>query len=69
MSTELTSRQHEVLAFIGHFKTLHGYPPTRADIAKHFGFKSVNAAEEHVKALVRKGAITLDRGRARGIGI
>jgi len=44
-----------------------GFPPTRADIAKEFGFKSANAAEEHLKALARKGAIEIIPGASRGI--
>ena len=44
-----------------------GYPPTRADIARELGFKSPNAAEEHLKALARKGVIELIRGASRGI--
>ena len=44
-----------------------GYPPTRADIAKELGFKSANAAEEHLKALARKGAIEMIAGASRGI--
>ena len=44
-----------------------GYPPTRADIAQALGFKSANAAEEHLKALARKGAIEIIAGASRGI--
>ena len=42
-------------------------PPTRAEIAKHLGFRSVNAAEEHLRALARKGIIELQSGTSRGI--
>jgi repressor LexA len=44
-----------------------GYPPTRADIAKELGFRSANAAEEHLRALARKGAIEMVPGTSRGI--
>jgi repressor LexA len=44
-----------------------GYPPTRAEIAKSLGFKSANAAEEHLRALARKGAIEMVPGASRGI--
>ena len=45
----------------------HGYPPTRADIAREIGFKSPNAAEDHLRALARKGAIEMIPGASRGI--
>jgi len=64
---ELTPRQAEVLAFIRECIELEGMPPTRAEIAKKLGFKSANAAEEHLKALQRKGAIELVKGTSRGI--
>ena len=47
----------------------NGYPPTRAEIAQELGFKSPNAAEEHLKALARKGAIEMTPGASRGIRI
>jgi repressor LexA len=63
----LTLRQTEVLELIrSHIKET-GYPPTRADIAQKLGFKSPNAAEEHLKALARKGAIKMIPGTSRGI--
>lgn len=64
---ELTPRQSQVLAFIRDFITDQGMPPTRAEIARALGFKSVNAAEEHLRALQRKGAIELVSGTSRGI--
>ena len=64
---KLTQRQEEVLAVIRHHIDDTGYPPTRADIAKELGFKSANAAEEHLKALARKGAIEIVAGASRGI--
>ena len=65
--TPLTSRQSEVLAFIEEFVEEVGMPPTRAEIARNLGFKSANAAEEHLRALKRKGAIELLSGTSRGI--
>jgi repressor LexA len=64
---ELTPRQQRVLEFIRSFIVEQGMPPTRADIARALGFKSVNAAEEHLRALKRKGAIELVAGASRGI--
>ena len=64
---KLTVRQAEVLEFIKSYIEETGYPPTRADIAKEHGFKSPNAAEEHLKALARKGAIEMIPGTSRGI--
>ena len=66
---KLTPRQSEILAFIKRCLEDHGYPPTRAEIAQELGFKSPNAAEEHLKALARKGAIELTPGASRGIRI
>ncbi|MFP6797059.1 MAG: transcriptional repressor LexA [Pseudomonadales bacterium] len=64
---KLTTRQAEVLDLIRTHIRDTGYPPTRADIASEFGFKSPNAAEEHLKALARKGAIEMIPGTSRGI--
>ncbi len=64
---KLTKRQTEVLDCIRHYIETTGYPPTRADIARELGFRSANAAEEHLKALARKGAIELTKGTSRGI--
>ena len=66
---KLTPRQAEILAFIKHCLDDNGYPPTRAEIAQALGFKSPNAAEEHLKALARKGAIEMTPGASRGIRI
>lgn len=63
----LTARQAEVLDVIKSHITETGYPPTRADIAAELGFRSANAAEEHLKALARKGAIEVIPGTSRGI--
>lgn len=64
---KLTPRQEQVLAFVRQHIEDTGYPPTRADIARQLGFKSANAAEEHLKALARKGAIEMIPGASRGI--
>ena len=66
---KLTPRQAEILAFIKECLESNGYPPTRAEIAIKLGFKSPNAAEEHLKALARKGAIEMTPGASRGIRI
>jgi len=66
---KLTQRQSEVLDCIRHYIETTGYPPTRADIANELGFRSANAAEEHLKALARKGAIEMIPGTSRGIRI
>jgi len=65
----LTARQAQVLDLIRQYITDTGYPPTRAEIAQELGFKSANAAEEHLKALARKGAIEMIPGTSRGIRI
>ena len=59
---KLTARQAQVLELIKSHIEDTGYPPTRADIAKELGFRSPNAAEEHLKALARKGAIEIIPG-------
>lgn len=64
---KLTTRQSQVLDLIRKHIDNTGYPPTRADIAAQLGFKSANAAEEHLKALARKGAIEIIPGTSRGI--
>ena len=64
---KLTVRQQEILDFIRNSREVLGAPPTRAEIAAAFNFASPNAAEEHLKALARKGIIVLEPGAARGI--
>jgi repressor LexA len=64
---KLTSRQSEILSFIQEFIDGSGMPPTRAEIARALGFRSPNAAEEHLRALKRKGVIDLLPGASRGI--
>jgi repressor LexA len=65
----LTQRQSEVVRFIENFSAGSGYPPTRAEIARHFGWSSANAAEDHLRALVKKGVIALVPGISRGIRV
>ena len=65
----LTKRQQEILDFIRQFSSDEGMPPTRADLCRHMGFKSPNAAESHLRALDKKGAIQLIPGSSRGIRI
>ena len=64
---KLTARQNQVLELIRNHIEQTGYPPTRADIARELGFRSANAAEEHLRALARKGAIEMVAGASRGI--
>lgn len=63
----LTARQREIMEFIRKAIDSTGIPPSRVEIAEAFGFRSPNAAEDHLKALHRKGAIHLVPGIARGI--
>ncbi len=64
---DLTPRQKEVLQLVYDIIDDTGMPPTRAEIAKRLGFRSANAAEEHLKALQKKGALELIPGASRGI--
>jgi len=66
-SAQLTRRQREILDLIRRHVRNTGYPPTRAEIAQHFGFRSINAAVDHLKALARHGVIELQQGASRGI--
>lgn len=67
MATQLTDRQQQILDLIRQALANTGFPPTRAEIAQTLGFKSANAAEDHLKALAKKGAIELTPGASRGI--
>ena len=67
MDKPLTKRQQQVLEIVKDHIEESGYPPTRVDISQKLGFKSPNAAEEHLKALAKKGAIVLTPGTSRGI--
>jgi repressor LexA len=64
---KLTPRQEQILNLIKDAIDNTGFPPTRAEIANELGFKSANAAEEHLQALARKGAIEISPGTSRGI--
>jgi repressor LexA len=66
-SPKLTARQQQILELIQNAIARTGAPPTRAEIATELGFKSANAAEEHLQALARKGMIELVSGTSRGI--
>ncbi|MBH0056884.1 repressor LexA [Pseudoalteromonas sp. SWXJZ94C] len=63
----LTKRQAQILELVKVFIKDTGMPPTRAEIAQTLGFKSANAAEEHLKALAKKGVIKMKPGASRGI--
>lgn len=63
----LTARQQQILDLIRSHIHTTGYPPTRAEIAEQFGYRSVNAAEQHLKALEKKGIIEIVKGTSRGI--
>lgn len=63
----LTKRQTEIFNFVKDEIENNGYPPTRSEISKMFGFKSPNAAEDHLKALQRKGVLDIAAGTSRGI--
>ena len=63
----LTLRQQQILDMIASYIERRGFPPTRAEICEALGFKSPNAAEEHLKALVKKGAISMVPGASRSI--
>ncbi len=67
MSLKLTDRQQQILDLIRQAIVNTGFPPTRAELATVLGFKSANAAEDHLRALARKGVIELTAGASRGI--
>ncbi len=64
---KLTDKQQIVLDFIREYQRVHGTPPTRMEMAAQLGFRSANAAEDHLKALEKKGALIIMRGTSRGI--
>jgi repressor LexA len=66
---KLTPRQAEILAYVRQRVLDAGAPPTRAEIAQAFGFKSANAAQEHLRALAKKGVIEMQGGTSRGIRV
>jgi repressor LexA len=65
----LTERQGQILRLIRELTEVSGFPPTRAEIARSMGFRSVNAAEQHLRALERKGVIEIMSGASRGIRV
>src|SRR3972149_948946 len=65
----LTDRQSEILKLIRELTEVSGYPPTRAEIAERMGFRSVNAAEQHLRALEKKGALEISSGSSRGLRV
>lgn len=66
---KLTARQTEVLAYVKGYVMEKGYSPSMKDVASHFKFKSVNAAQEHVDALVVKGSLARTSGVARSLRV
>jgi repressor LexA len=69
LTRTLTERQAEILRLVRELTEVSGYPPTRAEIAERMGFRSVNAAEQHLRALEKKGAIDIESGASRGIRV
>lgn len=65
----ITQKQRAVLEFLKSFIAENGYPPTLCEIAKHFNFRSLNAAESHLSSLKKYGFISQKPGIARGIKI
>ncbi len=68
-TAKLTDRQAQILRLVRELTEVSGYPPTRAEIAERMGFRSVNAAEQHLRALEKKGAINIESGASRGIRV
>jgi len=69
MTVRLTKKQQAVLDYIKTHIKERGFPPTQAEITQAFGWKSYNAAYDHLRAMRRRGVITIARGVARGISI
>ena len=65
----LTDRQAEILRLVRELTEVSGYPPTRAEIAERMGFRSINSAEQHLRALEKKGKIEISEGASRGIRV
>ena len=65
----LTKRQNQILRFISQHIDKEDFPPTRNEISRHFGFRSPNAAESHLRALEKKGVIRMEPGLSRGISL
>jgi repressor LexA len=68
-SEPLTDRQSEILKLVRDLTESSGFPPTRAEIAEKMGFRSVNAAEQHLRALEKKGALEILQGASRGLRV
>ena len=64
---DITPQQNKVLNCIKVYIKETGFPPTRSDICKEMGFKSPNSAETHLRALEKKGFISIASGASRGI--
>ncbi len=64
---DMTAAQRKVLDYVNEYREVHQCPPSRAEISRHFGWSSANAAQEHLEALERKGFVRLVAGRSRGI--
>jgi repressor LexA len=69
MTRTLTGRQEEVLRFILDYLERHEYPPTLKEIAHHFGFSSVNAVRDHLRALEQKGYLRREADKSRAIAL
>lgn len=69
MTPRITQAQKRVLEFIHLHISVHGMPPTRAEIRRHFGWSSDNSAEEHIQALKKHGMLDTVPGTARGLRI
>src|SRR5512134_3995354 len=65
----LTERQAQILRLVRELTEVSGFPPTRAEIAERMGFRSVNAAEQHLRALEKKGALEILQGASRGLRV
>ena len=65
----LTDRQAEILKLVRELTESTGFPPTRAEIARSMGFRSVNAAEQHLRALEKKGVLDIESGASRGLRV
>ena len=65
----LTERQAEILRLVRELTEVSGFPPTRAEIARSMGFRSVNAAEQHLRALEKKGVLEILAGASRGLRV
>lgn len=69
VTATLTDRQSEILKLVRELTESTGYPPTRAEIARAMGFRSVNAAEQHLRALEKKGVLDIESGASRGLRV